>query len=289
MTGFGQAGGENESYRVAVSVRSVNHRFLDLAIRLAEEYRDVEPAVRRLLDERLDRGRVDLRVAIDFLGAGGTEVTIDGQVVAGLLRAAAQIDAAGLSSKSLTTADLLKLPEVVRVRRRSGELAPVDRELILEVANQALDSLLEMREHEGEQLAGALQARLEELAELVARLSAEREGVRRRLLENMRQRVEDLLAGKEITPEQLARETALLAEKIDVQEELDRLAAHMEAFDRSMASEESIGRRLDFLAQEIHRELNTLGVKCRDAKMAQWVVDGKVACEQLREQVQNVE
>jgi uncharacterized protein (TIGR00255 family) len=289
MTGYGQASGENESYRVAVSVRSVNHRFLDLAIRLAEDYREIESSVRRLLDERLERGRVDLRVAVDFLGDGGTEVTIDSEVVAGLLSAAAQIDAAGLSSKSLTTADLLNLPEVIRVRRRSVELAAADRELILEVASRALDRLVEMREHEGEQLGRILRARLETLTQLVARLSAERESVRSRLLETMRQRVEDLLEGKEITPDRLAQETALLAEKIDVQEELDRLTAHVEAFETSMASGEAIGRRLDFLAQEIHRELNTLGVKCRDAKMAQWVVDGKVTCEQLREQVQNVE
>ncbi len=105
----------------------------------------------------------------------------------------------------------------------------------------------------------------------------------------MRARVEELVNGPDVPPERLAQEAVLAAEKADVQEELDRLTAHLESFRSGMQGTGAMGRRLDFLAQEILRELNTLGSKCRDAQMSEWVIDGKVACEQLREQVQNVE
>ncbi len=122
MTGFGQADAENGECRVAVSVRSVNHRFLDLAIRLAEEYRDLEPELRKILDRRVARGRVELRVAVELFDEGETRVSLDEAVVAGLLKAAGELEAMGLATGDLAAGDLLRLPEVVRVHRRPGTL-----------------------------------------------------------------------------------------------------------------------------------------------------------------------
>lgn len=289
MTGFGQAEAENERLRVAVTVRTVNHRFLDLVVRLGEDYRELETPLRGLLDRRLTRGRVDLRVAIETLSAGETTVVVDRELAAAVLAAAAELAAAGASGEPLRASDLLGLPEVMRVERERFALAAADRELVLTTAERAVDQLIAMRETEGQQMASFLGTRLETLAGLTGSLSEAREQVRNRLLGRMRQRVEELLAGQEMTADRLAQETALLAEKIDVQEELDRLAAHLESFGAALAGDSAVGRRLDFLAQEIHRELNTLGAKCRDAGMADWVIDGKLVCEQLREQVQNVE
>lgn len=289
MTGFGQADGENGECRVTVSVRSVNHRFLDLAIRVAEEHRDLEPELRKLLDGRLSRGRIDLRVSLDRLGEDEARVSLDETVVAGLMQAARELEAMGLAPTALTASDLLRLPDVVRVQRRSGALDDEGRRLIFETVGRALDQLVSTRDTEGAQLGTFLRLRLDDLRGLVERLANVREEVRQLLLERMRARVEELMNGAELPPERLAQEAVVAAEKADVQEELDRLAAHLANFESGMEGEGALGRRLDFLAQEIHRELNTLGSKCRDARMAEWVIDGKVACEQLREQVQNVE
>lgn len=289
MTGYGQATAENDRFRVAVSVRSVNHRFLDLAIRLGEDYRDLEPAVRRAVDRQLHRGRVDLRLAVENLGGDAATVEVDPHVLHDLVAAAAALEIPGLADRQLGLADLLRVPEVVRVRRRGVELGEDDQAWIAAVVEQAVDGLVAARETEGAQLAAVLEQRLALLGALVERLAAVRDEVRARLVEGMRQRVAELLEGSELPAERVMQESAVLAEKLDIQEELDRLAAHLETFRTSMGAEGAVGRRLDFLAQEIHRELNTLGVKCRDARMAEWVIDGKVVCEQLREQVQNVE
>jgi uncharacterized protein (TIGR00255 family) len=289
MTGYGQATAENDRFRVAVSARSVNHRFLDLAIRLGEDYRDLEPALRKAVDRQLHRGRVDLRLAIESLGGDAATVQVDPQVLRDLVAAAAALEIPGLADRQLGLADLLRVPEVVRVRRRGVELGEDDQGWIVAVVEQAIGALVAARETEGAQLAAVLEQRLGLLGALVQRLAAVRDEVRARLVEGMRQRVAELLEGSELPAERVMQESAVLAEKLDIQEELDRLAAHLETFRASMGAEGSVGRRLDFLAQEIHRELNTLGVKCRDARMAEWVIDGKVVCEQLREQVQNVE
>lgn len=287
MTGYGQAAGENETFRVSVSARSVNHRFLDLVIRLAEEYRDVEPTVRQLLDDRLTRGRVEVRIGIEPLGEGAARVVVDQEVARAIQAAATQLG--GEDDAHLPIAELLRMPEVVRVQRRNLELGAEDLALVLEVTSGAVDRLVSMREGEGAQLAAILAERVRTLDEVATLLSGQREQVREQLLVNMRQRLSELLDGTQFNEDRLAQEIALLAEKMDVQEELDRLTAHLETFGKSLAAAAAVGRRLDFLAQEILRELNTLGAKCRDSRMAEWVIDGKLACEQLREQVQNVE
>lgn len=288
MTGYGRAAAENETFRVAVSARSVNHRFLDLVVRVAEDYREVEPEVRKLVDRDLARGRVELRVAVEPLGEARAEVVVD-EDVARAIRSAAEALDRELGGGGLSTADLLRLPEVVRVERRAHELSAGDRQLVLEVVASALDELVTMRRAEGEQLEAVLAERLDTLRDLAGQLAGERAQVSRQLHANMRQRLQDLLGDTSVDEHRLAQETALLAEKIDIQEELDRLTAHLDAFAEALSSDDAVGRRLDFLAQEIHRELNTLGVKCRDSTMAQWAVEAKLACEQLREQVQNVE
>lgn len=289
MTGYGQAAAENDRFRVTVSARTVNHRFLDLALRLADDFRDVEPAIRRAVDRRLHRGRVDLRLAIERLGEEAPSVQVDQRVARDLVAAAREMEIPGLDERPLALADLLRLPEVVRVQRRAADLDEADQAWLVGIVEEAVDRLVEARETEGAQLKGVLDERLNDLQALVERLSAVRDEVRERLVANMRRRVGELLEGTELPAERVMQESAVLAEKIDVQEELDRLAAHLATFRETMDGEAALGRRLDFLAQEIHRELNTLGVKCRDARMAEWVIDGKVVCEQLREQVQNVE
>lgn len=288
MTGYGRAAAENETFRVAVSARSVNHRFLDLVVRTAEDYRDIEPVIRQILDGALSRGRVEVKVSIEPLGEGTATVVVDTEVARAIQAAAAELDEA-TGGGGLATADVLRMPDVVRVKRHSLELTAADRELVLETTRAALAELVTMRQGEGAQLEAILNERLAGLVDLAQRLSNERDAVRQQLHANMRRRLAELLEDVPVDEERLAQEIALLTEKMDVQEELDRLLAHLETFSSSLTQDDSIGRRLDFLAQEIHRELNTLGSKCRDSTMAQWVVDAKLTCEQLREQVQNVE
>ncbi|HXT21481.1 MAG TPA: DUF1732 domain-containing protein, partial [Thermoanaerobaculia bacterium] len=195
----------------------------------------------------------------------------------------------GLVASELTLGDLLRLPEVVSVQLAADQVGEAEQALALQAARPALQQLVAARDQEGVQLARILSERLAELVEAAARLRTRAPAVREELHASLKRRLHELLEARQMDEVRLAQEVALLVERCDVVEELDRLDAHLVHFRELLATDGALGKRLDFLSQEILRELNTLGSKCRDSAMARTVLDAKVLCEQLREQVQNVE
>ena len=289
MTGFGQARAEDDRYRVVVSLRSVNGRFLDLKIRLREENRALEPELRGLLTERLSRGRVDVHVEIRSLVERRVKVQVHRQVVRKIHRALEGLSQQGLIAASLTAADVLRLPDAFELVPAEEEWRPNDDAHLREVARRALDQLIESRSVEGGKLASLLDEHLDALGGLVDRLGELSSGAQEAAAEALEKRVSTLLDDRKLDEARLAQEIAILADKADVREELDRLRIHLEHFRRLTAEKNPIGKRLDFLTQEIFRELNTLGSKSRDAELTQILVEAKNLAEQIREQVQNVE
>ncbi|HEX2642962.1 MAG TPA: DUF1732 domain-containing protein, partial [Thermoanaerobaculia bacterium] len=164
-----------------------------------------------------------------------------------------------------------------------------DQEMLLRVAGEALAQLVASREREGASLAGIFQERLQALEQVVQRLDALRGPVRDEMVAAFHKRLNEMLEGKPVDEARLAQEAALLVDRSDVSEEIDRLRSHLDHFRSVAGGKEASGKRLDFLTQEIFRELNTLGSKCRNSEMTRAVLDAKVLCEQIREQVQNVE
>lgn len=292
MTGFGQASGENERHAVTVTLRGVNHRFLELRLHLADEHRSSEEAMRALLASRLARGRVESTVEVRPLAPPEARVRVDREVVRAAHDAVEALVAEKLVAGGLVAGDLLRLPEALVVERSGDRWEEADDELLLAVTGTALAQMVAAREAEGASLRQILTQRVAALEEVVAALSAERDRVRAATGEALRARLADLLADRGIDEARLAQEAAILVEKSDVAEELDRLGAHCSHFRELLGgadAADAVGKRMDFLAQEIGRELNTVGAKCRDAAMTRAVLDGKLLCEQLREQVQNVE
>jgi len=289
MTGFGQAADENARYRIRVVLRSVNHRFLDLVVRLRDGQRTSEPALRELLSSHLGRGRVEVNVDAEPLGAAAVRVELDAGAVEELSRALDGLLEAEIIEHGLSAGDLIRHPQLLRVTERESRWEAEDEALLLEVASRALTELVQARETEGGKLAGALFERLDGLAVAGAELRSIAASSVQEAAAALRERLEALLGDRELDEGRLAQEVALLADRSDVTEELDRFGAHLEHFREVMASDGAVGKRLDFLTQEIFRELNTLGSKCRNAAMTRVVLDAKVLCEQLREQVQNVE
>ena len=289
MTGFGRAAGENSRYAIVVSMRGVNHRYLDLKIRLEEAFASAEAPLRKIFSKELFRGRVDVRIDVRRLGERRVQVHIRKGVVEALQREVRTLEEDGLVDGGLTTAELLRFPEVLRMEPEEESWQAPDEALLEDLARQALEQLQMARRAEGAQLSELLSSRLGSLEILGARLEEQREEALRVIREGLTKRLDDLLSGSKVEPERLEAEIAILVDRSDVQEELDRLGAHLEHFRSLMGEPKSIGKRLDFLAQEILRELNTLGAKCRNAGMIQSVLEAKAICEQLREQVQNVE
>jgi uncharacterized protein (TIGR00255 family) len=289
MTGYGEATGENARHGISVSLKAVNHRFFDLQLRLGDEARESESALRDRLTRELSRGRIDVRVELRPRAERQAAVQVHMGVIRAAHTAVHELFDAGLVERGLSAGDLLRIPEAFRVELASEGWDADDHALLLALAERAIEQLVASRETEGASLASALEERMAALDQVVARLEALRATVRQDLSDALRRRLAELLEGQPIDEARLAQEAAVLVDRSDVSEELDRLRSHLEHF-RTVAREPGpAGKRLDFLTQEIFRELNTLGAKCRNAEMTRAVLDAKVLCEQVREQVQNVE
>jgi uncharacterized protein (TIGR00255 family) len=292
MTGFSRASGENQRVRLEVSIRTVNHRHLDITVRVPEEIRELESPVRKAVAERLTRGRVEVRIDVLYLGGEVPQVEIEDDVVAALRQRIDGLSAKGWITPELSFMDLMKFPGAVRASSGSTEFGPEDAELLIETVGRAAEGVVVARQTEGNSLRVVLERLAAELSAVVTAVEGTWQDVTADLPEKLRARVEELLQAPTpaLDDNRLAQEVAILAERGDVREELDRLRSHLEHL-RELVGEEgqAVGKRLDFLAQEIFRELSTLAAKFRDPATVQRVIDGKLVCEQIREQVQNIE
>ena len=296
MTGIGEAAEQSGPHRVTVTARSVNHRFLDFAVRLRAPYRALEPELRAVVAAEIRRGRVELGIEIERAGTAATVEVCD-ETADALQRVARRWRRRGLVASELSAGELMSAARGSRLETGPSVLAAEERALASRVCRRAVAALVVEREREGRALEEALRGHLRELRGRVEALAARREEVIDRAPNELEGRVRELLEGHEaadaagvgLDPARVVQEVALLIERSDTVEELERLSGHLEGFAAAMAEEGAVGRRLDFLTQEILRELNTIGSKCRDLAMQRAVVEGKVLCEQLREQVQNIE
>ncbi len=290
MTGFGGATVETRGggSSVRVEIRSVNHRYLQTKLRVPPEFAALEPQLEEVLRRKVARGALNVTVGVTR-AAGSGEPALNVEVAKryhGLLRRLAR-DLRMEPPSSLDT--LLGLPGVV-----GTELAPeqVEREarLVLRAAREAVDALVEMRADEGRALAADLRKHVEAIRKLMARVEKRMPTVVRNHHKALLQRVQELVGDAQtVQPTDVVREVAILAERLDVNEELARLASHLDQLDRLIAGGGAVGRRLDFLVQELLREANTIGSKCNDAPIAQTVVELKTHIDRIKEQVANVE
>lgn len=288
MTGFGQAQGETARRRIAVSLQTVNHRHLDLVLRLPEELRGRDGELRERLGRRLHRGRCELSVTLAPVAGERPAVQVDLAAVRALHEAVRPLVEEGRLEPRLTLGELLRASGLVQVAAPEP-VGEEERALAERLVGEALDQAVAARAFEGERIRAILARGREDLSGRVGELEARRAEVAGRTFAQLRQRIEELVAGVGVAEERVVQEAALLADRADIREELDRLRAHLEQLAAVCAEEGAIGRRLDFLIQELMRELNTIGSKSRDVELTRRVVDAKAVCEQLREQVQNVE
>ena len=286
MTGFGCGEAELEGSKLTCEVRALNHRFLDVRVRLPEELASHSFFVEQLARERLSRGRFDIGVRLDN-GAGAARFSpIRARAVyASLLELRDEL----APGTDVPVAALASLPQLLVASTLAGSdgLEPA----LTAAFSAALAKLDEMREREGQALSRELSERLSALRSLSVTAKALSHGAAERQLVRLRERVSRLLCEAATSPDtgRLETELALMADRSDVTEELVRLASHFDQFEALLTDAEPVGRRLEFLLQEMAREANTLGSKSQDVKLSHLVVDIKSQLEKIREQVQNVE
>ena len=284
MTGFAAATAELPGASLTVELRSVNHRYLDLQLRLPDELRALDAVLRELLTAELKRGKVDCRIALNHALPGATTLAVNAERVALLREAATEVLRHAPGSAPLTVVDILRWPGVLTEPSLPPE-ALSGRAVAL--VQQALAELAASRAREGEKLKAMLVDRCGAIEAQIARVKPRVPAIHDAYVEKLRARLKE--AGLDPDAERLTQELALFATKIDVAEEVSRLSTHVAEVRRVLDQGGSSGKRLDFLMQELNREANTLGSKSVDAELSQAALELKVLIEQMREQVQNIE
>jgi len=290
MTGFGRGEASGESIAVTVEVRSVNHRHLDVALRLPRSLAALELDVRRLVQSRLERGRIDIAVQLTPLAGAATQrVQVDAALAREYVaRARALAMELGLDGAP-NLAWLLEQPGVVRLEDPEPIEPAAPWPLLAEALGRALDELVARRTAEGDRLAEALRTLHGELTTNVELVAVRAPATTARREDRLRERLRALLAETAIDQSRIVTEAAVWADKSDVTEELARLRAHLAEFTLMLGKDGPVGRPLDFLIQELNREINTVASKADDLEMSQAALAAKGVLEKIREQVQNLE
>ncbi len=284
MTGFAAEAAELPGLSLSVELRSVNHRYLDVTVKLPDEFRHLETVLRERLSGELKRGKVECRVAVSRTSPGAATLAVDAARVRQLADAAAQVLRAIPTAAPLSIGEILRWPGVL------AEPSIPPEELAAKVAalvDLAVTDLAAARRREGAKVQAVLEASCNGIEAQVTRVTPRIPAIHAAFNEKLAQRLKE--AGLDPNEDRLKQEFALFATKIDVAEELSRLTTHVAEVRRVLGAGGSAGKRLDFLAQELHREANTLGSKSVDAEISQASLELKVLIEQMREQVQNVE
>jgi len=293
MTGFASLTHEDERATIAVTVRAVNHRFLDLQLRIPGSLADLEPRVRALLQKRLARGRVELAISMQLRTTAAPAVELNAEFANALSAALEDARQRGLVSGTLTPGDLLRLPQAITIRDRPTDADPVlEAQLAASVqaaVEQALADLDAMRVREGNHLRADLDTRRQVLGGLIEQLAAAADQGRGALELRLQERIREM--GMELPVDQamIAQEIIRVAARSDISEEVTRFRAHLAHWEALQDGDEPCGRKLDFLLQEMNREVNTIGAKADGLRVSELIINAKAELEKMREQVQNVE
>jgi uncharacterized protein (TIGR00255 family) len=293
MTGFASVSREDDLASVAVTLKAVNHRYLDLQVRAPQSLAPIESSLRTLVQRRVTRGRIELSIALQMRRAPGIEVELNVPLVNALASAVGRAREAGLVEGTLGPGDLLRLPQALTIREQANpaaddELAAIGA-LVERTLDEALGALDEMRRHEGGSLRADLDARRSTLASSIDEVEREASRGEAELRARLARRVEELRGEVAVEPGALAQEIVKFVGRSDISEELVRFRAHLDHWAALSDGPEPCGRKLDFLLQEMNREVNTIGSKAEGRAIGERIVAMKAELEKMREQVQNVE
>lgn len=293
MTGFGRAQGPiSDRLSASVVVRSVNHKFLDVLVRtnIREEVPELEAAVRGAVAARLERGKVSVQVDFERTAPQPSRVIVNVEALSSVVEQLDGLRIASRSDESVAIGELLAIPGMVAIETAAVRPLPEEADGLAELAGVAIDELVSMRRAEAEVLEAQIRGDLAIIESFVTWMEEQAPEFRSAGLDRLRARLKELLGSVTmIDDDRIVQEAAILADRSDVSEELVRLRSHLAGFSDRLAEGGAIGRSLDFLCQEILRELNTVGSKCRENGVADRLVVAKAAIERVREQVQNLE
>ena len=288
MTGYGRGAASDQGRSLVLELKSVNHRFLDLNFRLPRSFAALEDVLRTSIGDRVHRGHIDVFATYRNERQDRCTVVPDAGLARGYLDALSALSKETGAPGEVRLLDLARFPDVLRVEEAEEDGGAL-RALTLQCLDQALSSLVAMREAEGARMQADIEARLQNVSDLVDRVALRAPKVAQDYRERLQKSMEEMLAGTEIDLARLTQEVALYSDRVNIDEEIARMRSHVGAMREALQETESVGRRLDFIVQEMNREANTMGSKASDIELTSCVVSLKSEIEKIREQVQNIE
>ena len=284
MTAFARQEAVKDWGSMTLELRSVNHRYLDVSLRMPEDFRNLESKIREKISAKLARGKAEVSLRFSRTETSAGEIIIDKELVQQIANAGREVDHILYNPQAVSSLEVLRWPGVIKTPELdSSELSSA----LFELLDVTLDDLMEGRAREGEKLAELIQQRCQSISSVIDDVKKRLPEVMQIWREKLLKRMQD--ASVEVDENRVEQELVILAQKTDVDEELDRLVTHVAEVERVLKDQKPIGRRLDFLMQELNREANTLGSKSIDTETTKASVDLKVFIEQMREQIQNIE
>lgn len=288
MTGYGRAKEERDGKTITVELRAVNHRYLDCTVKAPRQYGFLDDAVKKAAAARIARGKVEIFVGVEVEEGGDVAVTVNHQLAKRYLDALHDLSETYGLRDDVTVTTLAKLPDVLGSERIEQDAEAMTRD-VLAVFDKACDGFNQMRQREGEKLAEDVRGRCAAIERMVGEVETRSPERVKEYREKLLARMQEVLADTSIDETRILTEAAIYADKTAVDEETVRLRSHLQQMDGMLKETQPVGRKLDFLVQEMNREANTIGSKAGDVAMARIVVDIKSEIEKIREQIQNIE
>lgn len=288
MTGYGKSEQTIDSLNVTVEIKSVNHRYFEFSARVPREYGFLEEKLKKYCNSLITRGKVECYVSVEDLEEREMEVNVNKTLAAGYVKALKELSERFGLKDDISAVTLSRYPDVITLHKASEDEERIW-DAVKTVAETAVSKFIEMRETEGSKLKGDILSRADYIIECVEFIEGRSPETVREYNEKLKQRMKELLGDASVDEQRLLNEAAIYADKIAVDEETVRLRSHISQLREFMNSNEAIGRKLDFLVQEINREANTIGSKAQDVDIAKKVIAIKAEVEKIREQVQNIE
>ena len=288
MTGFGRARLDNEQYTIQVELKSVNHRYLEISTRVPRQYGFLEEKVKSYLQSRLGRGKVECSVTLEEMNTDAVTVRVNHTLAKAYVAAMKELETTYEVRNDLSATTLSRFSDVLSVHKEAADEEAIWA-AVQSVLAEATDHFIAMREREGEKLQADICGRADHILEMVAFVEQRSPETVKEYNEKLKTRIRDLLGDVKVDEQRLLTEAAIYADKVAVDEETVRLRSHIEQLKGMFEETEAVGRKMDFLVQEINREANTIGSKCSDLDITSQVLSIKGEVEKIREQVQNIE
>lgn len=288
MTGFGRAKLERNNRIYNIEIKSVNHKYCEVSVKLPRTLSYLEEKIKKEISNNVSRGKIDVFISFENYSEQGKQIIINKELASKYIEEFKKLaEENNLSSKEIPVTEITKLPDVLSLKNEEDE-ETIEKEL-LEVLQEAISNFIQMRSTEGKKIQEDLYGRIEKINSEVDKISAYSTGLIKEYVVKLNERIKDLLKTDVVDEQRLALETVIYADKCSVEEEITRLKSHISQFKNLIQEEKAIGKKIDFLIQEMNRETNTIGSKSGNLEITNLVINVKTELEDIREQIQNVE